>query len=207
MPEPRPQDMDPEKPNWITDKKTFRALAHPTRWQILQQFDLEPTMTATRCSELTGESVASCSYHLNTLSRYGFVEAAEGGTGREKPWRLVVVDRSWRAGGEGLDDEAAVAAVALSDVSLDHLAAHLKSWIRWRSREEPQWLDATAVTETVAFVTADELAELTADIRTLVHRYNDRVGDPSARPAGARAAQVFAATSLRRPPEVDRGDR
>lgn len=193
-------------PNWITDAKALRALAHPVRWQLLQHFDLEPTMTATRCAEITGESVASCSYHLNTLARYGFVEPASVTNGREKPWRLVVSDRSWRAGGEGMDDESAMAAVALSDVAVDDLAGHLKSWIRWRSREAPEWGDAAGLTEAVAYVTSDELAELTRDLRAVVNRFDGRVADPSTRPAGARATRVIASTSLRRPPEQERPD-
>lgn len=107
-------------------------------------------MTATRCAEITGESVATCSYHLNTLARYGFVEPASASNGREKPWRLVTPDRSWRAGGDGLDDEGAMAAVALSDIAVDDLAGHLKAWFRHRSREEPEWVDATGLTEAVA---------------------------------------------------------
>lgn len=190
-------------PNWITDAKALRALAHPLRWQLLQHFDLEPTMTATRCAEITGESVASCSYHLNTLARYGFVEPAAGGDGREKPWRLVASDRSWRAGGEGLDDEGAMAAVALSDIAVDDLAGHLKAWFRRRSREDPRWVDAAGFSEGVAYVTPDELAELTAELRELVRRYDERAEDPAKRPAGARAVRVVTSTSLRRSPEED----
>jgi predicted transcriptional regulator len=76
-------------PGRITDPKALRALSHPTRWKLIELLGLERTATATRCAEFTGESVASCSYHLNMLAKYGFVEQAEGGTGREKPWKLT----------------------------------------------------------------------------------------------------------------------
>ena len=193
-----------EEHSWITDKKELRALAHPVRWRILQELDVESPMTATRCAELMGESVASCSYHLNTLAKYGFVEPAPGGTGRERPWQMVAYDRSWRAGGEGLDDEAAIAAVALSEVSLEYLFEHMRAWLRWRSREEPRWVDATSFSESIAFVTSEELAELSAEMRALSMRYADRIHDPSLRPPGSRAARIVASTSMRRPPEADR---
>src|SRR5258708_5449429 len=48
----------------------------------------EGPLTATRAAELTGESVASCSYHLRMLAKYGVVEEVEG-PGRQKPWRAT----------------------------------------------------------------------------------------------------------------------
>lgn len=199
--------MAEDQPDLISDARALRALAHPLRWRLVNLLSVEPTLTATRCAELTGESVASCSYHLNTLARYRFVEPADGGTGREKPWRLVSLEQSWPADGEGMDDEGAIAAQALSEVFLDHLFTQWKSWIRWRSREEQQWRDATQFMSTVVYVTADELSELTAELRAVVGRFHeqlrDRLQDPTRRPAGARPANVLTATSLARPPEVD----
>ncbi|TCK26983.1 winged helix-turn-helix domain-containing protein [Pseudonocardia endophytica] len=190
-------------PTWITDSTALRALAHPLRWQLVQLFDLEPTMTATRCAELTGESVGTCSYHLNTLARYGFIEPASASNGREKPWRSASHDISWRAGGEGLDDEGAMAAVALSDVAMDDLAGQLKAWFRRRSREAPEWADATGLSEAVAYVTPEELADLTRELRELANRFDERARDASKRPPGARPARIITSTSLRRSAEED----
>ena len=36
---------------------------------------------------MLGESPANCAFHLRTLAKYGFVEEAGGGRGRERPWR------------------------------------------------------------------------------------------------------------------------
>src|SRR5207248_1770299 len=52
----------------------LRALAHPLRWKLFDIVFREGTATATRCAELTGESGASCSYHLNILGKYGYIE-------------------------------------------------------------------------------------------------------------------------------------
>ena len=46
-------------------------------------------MTATQAGEALGESPANVSFHLRTLAKYGFVEEAPGGTGRQRPWRRV----------------------------------------------------------------------------------------------------------------------
>jgi hypothetical protein len=36
-----------------------------------------------------GQSVASCSYHLGILGKYGYIELVPGQAGKEKPWRLA----------------------------------------------------------------------------------------------------------------------
>ena len=86
------------------DPKALRALAHPLRWQLLDLLGSEETATATRCAEVLGESVASCSYHLGMLAKYGYIEEVPGRTGREKPWRLASTRQD--LGLAGLDTEA-----------------------------------------------------------------------------------------------------
>lgn len=90
---------------------------------------LERTATATRCAELTGESVASCAYHLGILAKYGFVEPAEGGRGREKPWKLVRYGQSWGVE-DGMEPETAMAAETLSEVYVDRVAEKMKRRFR-----------------------------------------------------------------------------
>jgi len=55
----------------------------------------EGPLTATRAAELLGESSGTCSFHLRQLAKYGLVEEAGGGTGREKPWRAATMATSW----------------------------------------------------------------------------------------------------------------
>src|SRR5919108_4996665 len=110
----------------ISDPKALRALSHPTRWKLIELLDLEDTATATRCAEFTGESVASCSYHLSMLAKYGFVEQADGGTGREKPWRRSV--RRLSVQQAGLGTEAELAAEVLTEVYLDHELERMKDY-------------------------------------------------------------------------------
>src|SRR5260370_31759432 len=102
----------------ISDPKRLRALSHPLRWKLINLIDSEQTATATRCAEVLGESVASCSYHLNMLAKYDFIEEAPGGQGREKPWRLVSPNHSFSA--EGLGDGGPLAPEAGADAFRCH---------------------------------------------------------------------------------------
>lgn len=91
------------------------ALAHPPRWLLIEALTIESPATATRCAELTGESQATCSFHLRQLARYGFVEEAPSESKRERPWRLVATTRSWS--GRQPDPVRARAATELSQCS------------------------------------------------------------------------------------------
>ncbi len=103
----------------LTDPKAMRALAHPLRWALLEALAQAGTLTATQASEMLSESPANCAFHLRTLAKYGFVEEAGGGRGRERPWRRTYDTLSW---GRNPDDPgAAIAAEALDQVWIDRL--------------------------------------------------------------------------------------
>jgi DNA-binding transcriptional ArsR family regulator len=78
----------------LTDPRAMRALAHPVRIELLRILSTEPK-TATQCAEEIGESPQSCSYHLRTLAKHGFIEPAEASNGKERPWRKVKGGVSW----------------------------------------------------------------------------------------------------------------
>src|SRR5262249_56430236 len=61
------------------------------RLSLLGLLRTEGPLTATRAGELLGESSASCSFHLRQLAKYGLVEEAGGGRGRERPWRATTM--------------------------------------------------------------------------------------------------------------------
>lgn len=180
----------------IKDPKALRALAHPLRWRLIDLLAIESTATATRCAEVLGESVASCSYHLNTLAKYGYVAEADGGQGRERPWRMASHDQSWRSDGEDIDVDSALAGQALTEVFLDHEATRMKEWSRRRDREPRQWRDATTINAVTTFLTLDELTELTAELHRAAVRFGERLADPATRPEGTRPVRIFLSTSL-----------
>ena len=184
-------------PERITDPKALRALSHSTRWMLIELLDLEPTATATRCAEFTGESVASCSYHLSILAKYGFVEQAEGGTGREKPWRRT---RRINVQQAGLEPEAELAAEVLTEVYLDHELGRMKEYVRRTGRESERWQMATGTWAAIAHLTLDELEAVAAELRAITDRYRDRADERARRPDGARPVRLFLAAYLPTPP-------
>lgn len=186
-------------PGRITEPKALRALSHPTRVEIVDLLGIELTATATRCAEVTGESVASCSYHLGMLAKYGYVEPAEGGAGREKPWKLVSLHHSFDL--EGQDFEGQLAVEALSEVYIDHHAAQQKEYIRRSSREPEEWRRSAGWWSTTPYLTAAELAEIAAEYEAICARYRDRIADPSLRPEGSRPVRLQLTSWLPRPPE------
>jgi predicted transcriptional regulator len=108
----------------LTDPKAIRALAHPLRWALLEALADAGTLTATQASEMLGESPANCAFHLRTLAKYGFVEEAGGGRGRERPWRRVYDALSWGTRAE--DPQFTLAAQALDQVLLDRLLTRVR---------------------------------------------------------------------------------
>jgi hypothetical protein len=178
----------------ITDPKTLRAMAHPLRWKLIDILNREGIATATRCAEETGESVANCSYHLNTLAKYDYIEQADGGQGRERPWRLVRRNQSWTD--VGMDEEGALAAQAATMAFVDYVFAQVKERQLTARLEPDEWRDAVGLTNNTTFLTQAETRELRDAIWELMHKYEKRRTDPSLRPEGARAVSFFLATTV-----------
>ncbi|HZT53310.1 MAG TPA: winged helix-turn-helix domain-containing protein [Gaiellaceae bacterium] len=122
----------------ITDPRAMRALAHPVRLDLLAALGEGP-LTATQCSERVGESPQSCSYHLRTLARHGFVERVEAGNGRERPWRKVARGLRW----SGSRDPSA--ALALAGTFLARDVQLLQRYLASPPAEWPEPMYAQAV--------------------------------------------------------------
>src|SRR5580693_10165653 len=150
---------DKQEPATPPEPKALRALAHPIRWKLIDLLDSEDTATATRCSEVLGESVASCSYHLGILGKYGYTELVPDQPGKEKPWRLTSFKQDLAP--EGLDNEGKLAAEAVAEVFLDHEVARLKDRLRHYDLEPEPWRNASRALGTSTWMTAAELQETT----------------------------------------------
>ncbi|MHA7132589.1 ArsR/SmtB family transcription factor [Oerskovia turbata] len=171
-----------------SDPERIRALAHPLRLAILDLLDDEGQATATRCAEVTGESVASCSFHLRMLAKYGFVEPAER-IGREKPWKPVGTTRNSRYDPE--QPGSLRAAGELARLVVDREAARVKHWIDAAPRESPEWVLASLLTKSSFWATPEELSELSRELETITDRFEGRSAHPELRPEGARPARFF----------------
>jgi DNA-binding transcriptional ArsR family regulator len=173
----------------IRDPRVLRAIAHPVRLRLMEQLAIAGPATATQLAERVGESPANCSWHLRQLARYGYVEEA-GGSGRQRPWRLVPRRRQW--GGAGESTELARAGEEADAVLQEHeFAAMRAAMANWAS-EPDEWRDAQFVTQSFGWFTAEELAELHHEVTALLIRRMERLRDPATRPLGARPVRLFA---------------
>ncbi len=170
------------------DPATIRALAHPLRLRILALLDDEGEVTATRCAEVMGESVASCSFHLRMLAKYGYVEPAER-RGKERPWRSV--GRGRQTTFDPDVPETLHAAGAVASLMIDQEAARVRTWLAGAAADDPQWLLASTMTGASFYATREELDALAREVEALTDRFRGRWEDPSLRPEGARRARLF----------------
>jgi predicted ArsR family transcriptional regulator len=174
----------------LTDPRVMRALAHPTRIELMELVAREGELTATAAAGMLGLSPANCSFHLRQLGKYGFLEEAPPGPGRVRPWRIGSVQHSWDE--LGPDAEANAAASALTSVILERDLDRLRDWLGRQRAAEPEWRKAAFISEALVYLTAAELEELGERVTELIVGYADRV-DPARRPDGAAAVQAIAA--------------
>jgi len=173
----------------LTDPRAMRALAHPVRMALIELFGVHGTLTATQASDALGESPANCAFHLRTLAKYGFLEEAGGGRGRERPWKAASTTLSIRS--RDLDSEQARAAAgALEQVWLDRWLNRIRNVFAAR-RWSAEWEEAAGFSETLTFLTADELLAMREEIAAIVGRHRlERQLDPSLRPADALPVEI-----------------
>ncbi|MFC5910188.1 ArsR/SmtB family transcription factor [Streptacidiphilus monticola] len=175
----------PERPHRkLTDPKAMRAIAHPTRLAILEALARREPLTATEVSEMVGESPTNCAFHLRTLAKYGFVEEAEGGAGRRRPWRRAHI-------GFGYDEnaleepESRIAAGVLTSVLWEQWLAKIARVNALRGSFPEEWRKVTGGSQSVFWLTPDEAAAFEEELTAMLFRYRERLEDPSLRPAGS----------------------
>ena len=167
----------------LTDPRAVRAYAHPVRMQLVGLLRRQGPMTATKAAEILGESSGTTSFHLRQLAKYGLVEEAGGGTGRQKPWQATALFTNLPNVVEPGGIEASIA-VRSALITLYHQG--LLDYVHRAADEPKDWQAASTISDLMLYLTVDELAELTASIQAQLMKYSDRLGDPSLRPEGAR---------------------
>jgi DNA-binding transcriptional ArsR family regulator len=179
-----------ERPRQLTDPKAMRAMAHPVRLALIQEINDAGSLTATEAAERVGESPSNCSFHLRQLAKYGFVEEAEGGTGRQRPWRLVTVGMRMTDVHE--DTDTALAAGALARVVQDRWLSRARAGMEQRKLLPDVWREVTGSDQMTLYVTPDEMKELNDELLAILFRYRERIADPSKRPEGSRPIEHVA---------------
>ncbi|MFE5739390.1 winged helix-turn-helix domain-containing protein [Streptomyces celluloflavus] len=179
----------------LTDPRALRAYAHPTRMALVGLLRNEGPLTATRAAALTGESVASCSYHLRMLAKYDLVQQAEGGRGREKPWRATTQFTDWPSHSD--DPAVADASAALNIAVAENYYAKMTRALERRHTLPRAWQEAEQFGDVSLYLTADELTELDGRVTELLAPYLSRQSDPASRPADARPVSYLRVAFVR----------
>jgi DNA-binding transcriptional ArsR family regulator len=185
----KPAGTAPER-RQLTDAREMKALAHPLRIALLEALGREGPLTATQAGELLGESPANMSFHLRTLAKYGFVVEADGGTGRQRPWRRLTVGHNFELDSD--DPATALAAQTLSRQMASRSSDRRDAWEATRGSYPKQWRDASFVFDTLTYLTVDELESIGTEFIAIIDRYADRVTDRSKRPDDALPVALVA---------------
>ncbi|MHB1838094.1 MAG: helix-turn-helix domain-containing protein [Solirubrobacteraceae bacterium] len=174
----------------ISDARTLRALTHPIRIALIEALSIAGPMTATEAAEHVGESPSSCSFHLRQLQKYGFVEDAGGGSGRQRPWRMTRLGFSMSTVQD--DPVTEVAASALARLIRGRQLERFRTWQQTEKSYPRAWRSASIDDEYLYWLTAPELKALGERVREmLLPLLRERLGDPSKRPDGALPVELL----------------
>jgi DNA-binding transcriptional ArsR family regulator len=182
------EDLDSQFRN-VTDPKTLRALTHPVRLALLEALALEGPLTATAAGELIGESPTTCSFHFRQLAKYGFVEEADSGPGRLRPWKLISVGMIFSDVTD--DPEMSVAAKSLERMVFDRAMRRFESYISTKSSFPKDWQEASQNIESILWVTPEELEKVGRDVLAVLNQFLDRNADPTLRTQGALPVEAL----------------
>jgi DNA-binding MarR family transcriptional regulator len=182
----------------IGDPLALRALAHPLRLKLHALVGREGTITAADAARDLGISQALASHHLRQLAKYGYVEPAEAGDNRERPWRVTHTSHTMKPAEDTWEEIE-----ALQRVLLERTAAQLTDWHQRRADADPGWAEHTGISQNLVYLTLDEMIELEqawdALITPLVRRRP--LGDPARRPSDAIPVDVTLLAVPLRPTE------
>lgn len=174
----------PYRENELTDPRALRAVAHPVRLALLEQLMINGAATASQLGDRIEESPANCSWHLRKLAEHGLVEEASGGRGRERPWQATSQGMTWDDS-RGSSDQV-LAGDALGRVLIERELARLSDSRRRVRDDSAAWQDASDVSQSLMWLTPEELGSINAQVRELFQRHLDRHEHPERRPEGAR---------------------
>ncbi len=187
----------------LRDARALRALAHPTRLKLVGLLRLQGPLTATQAARELDETPQRCTFHLGQLAKYGLVEEAGGGRGRERPWRATAFFTSWP--NVMTEQEAGAAGQLLEAVVAELHFEAVMGWIERKDEEAPEWQEAAQLNDVALYLTAGELEELGRDIWSLFERYLARGERAGLRPEGARPVTILNLAFPRQKPKEEAG--
>lgn len=148
------------------------AVHHPVRRRIFDYLVLYGTSQVTAISRALELQVGSVSHHLRMLERAGVVERGDdpGGDRRTSWWQLARRSFTWSA-----DDyvDAPAEALLAREAERQGIRAQIERLQQWRRvRTQPPYADYDAFnTESLAWATPDELADLQDRLRATLDQW------------------------------------
>ena len=181
----------------VRDPKAMRALANPLRLRILGMLRRSGPHSVGELSELVDAAPGSVSYHLTTLEKFGFVEEAPENAkdGRERWWRAAHQVTHYEPSAMLADPESAAAGRVMRQTFMH---GHLTEQLAYLDAEPAlpiEWVKAATSGDTLAYLTADELRELSDDVNALAEKWD--VFKDAARPGVAPVRFIY--SSFRQP--------
>ncbi|CAM3796183.1 helix-turn-helix transcriptional regulator [Kibdelosporangium persicum] len=170
----------------VRDVELMRALAHPLRAELLNYLMAVGPRTASECATAVGSTASNCSWHLRHLASLGLVERAEGGNGRDKPWRATQVGLD--LGEFDGDATTRAAQLAVLGTTIAHEQSLTQRFVESVDALERDWQQVSGMNTYTLRVTAAELSELTAAMDALIRPYVAAIrkeAPPDARPVHA----------------------
>jgi DNA-binding transcriptional ArsR family regulator len=182
----------------LRDARALRALAHPTRLKLVGLLRLQGPLTATQAARELGETPQRCTFHLGQLAKYGLVEEAGGGRGRERPWRATAFFTSVPNVMTG--QEAAAAGQLLESVVVEQYFEEVMGWVERKGEEPREWQEAAQLNDVALYLAAGELEEIGRAMWSLFEPYLARIENADLRPEGARPVTILSLAFPRRTP-------
>jgi len=169
------------------DAAALAGLAHPLRLALVEALMVHGPATATELGRRLGESSGATSYHLRQLERHGFVEEdPDRGTRRQRYWRPVHESTTLRADDFADDPAMTEAARLVVRDNLDRRQARHRRWVETREAWPAPWRAAGNTSTSHFRLTAEDAAELAAELQAVVMRWAEREQEAP----GARAVEV-----------------
>jgi DNA-binding transcriptional ArsR family regulator len=160
----------------VRDIKVLSALAHPVRRRLMDSLVVDGPSTASLLAERIGEAVGNVSHHLKVLAAVDLVtEVPElARDRRERWWRRSVDSLSWTTTDFADQPGGPEAATAAESLNLEHAAGLARAWMFASEADRGAWPLGPFSTDKWMRLNDAELAELYADLRTVLDRWSER---------------------------------
>ncbi len=169
------------------DGGLLRALAHPMRNRIVGLLRVFGPQTATTLAGRLGVNTGATSYHLRQLADAGLVvEDSERGNARDRWWKAAHQGTEFDAA-ELLQTEPELALGFLHGIGQTYAENMFRAIDEWQTLE-PEWREATLLSDYLFHLTAAELKAMMAEVTAVLDKYRADLTAPM--PEGASQVSV-----------------